>query len=173
MSRRARQPRGKHPETWPRAGSSAMSIALTVPERAQRVVASDLEISILGSCEYPSPLAERLSQASVHYVGQADRVLLDDRLSRVSEHREDLSRAPAFELAGPRHRVFFDPETLRCGIVTCGGLFAGLHNGSPGPVSEPQHGLAGRKNAGSRYVYERLVSRLCHEPIHFMPSSIA
>jgi len=49
-----------------------MSIALTVPERAQRVVASDLEISILGSCAYPSPLAERLSQAAVHYVGQAE-----------------------------------------------------------------------------------------------------
>ena len=55
--------------------SNRMSIALTVPERAQRVVASDLEISILGPCEFPSPLADRLSQAAVHYVGQADRVL--------------------------------------------------------------------------------------------------
>src|SRR5450432_680912 len=113
-----------------------MSIALTVPERAQRVVASDLEINILGSCEYPSPLADRLSEAAVHYVGQADRVLLDDRLSRVSEYREDLTRAPAFELAGPRHRVFFDPAKLRCGIVSCGGLCPGLNNVIRGLVLE-------------------------------------
>ncbi len=77
-----------------------MSIALTVPERAQRVVASDLEINILGPCEFPSPLADRLSQAAVHYVGQAERVLLDDRLSRLTEFKDDLTRAPAFELAG-------------------------------------------------------------------------
>ena len=40
-----------------------MSIALTVPERAQRVVASDLEIKILGACDYPSPLASASSRA--------------------------------------------------------------------------------------------------------------
>jgi len=52
---------------FPYISASAMSLALTVPERAQRVVASDLEISILGRCEHPSPLAERLSQAAHRY----------------------------------------------------------------------------------------------------------
>src|SRR6478752_4829302 len=131
--------------------SSPMSIALTVPERAQRVVASDLEISILGPCEFPSPLADRLSQAAVHYVGQADRVLLDDRLSRLTEFKEDLSRAPAFELAGPRHRIFFDPGKLKCGIVTCGGLCPGLNNVVRGLVLELNHGYGVEEIVGFRY----------------------
>ena len=29
---------------------------------------------------------------------------------------------PAFETAGPRENLFFDPKNLTCGIVTCGGL---------------------------------------------------
>jgi hypothetical protein len=45
------------------------------------VVPADLEIRILGDCEYPSPLAH-LAQPAIRFVGQADRVLLDDRVSR-------------------------------------------------------------------------------------------
>src|SRR5450432_693321 len=148
-----------------------MSIALTVPERAQRVVASDLEINILGSCEYPSPLADRLSEAAVHYVGQADRVLLDDRLSRVSEYREDLTRAPAFELAGPRHRVFFDPAKLRCGIVTCGGLCPGLNNVIRGLVLELTQSYGVTQIFGFRYGYEGLCNG--REPVPLSPAVVA
>jgi 6-phosphofructokinase 1 len=35
---------------------------------------------------------------------------------------------PSFELAGPRDKVYFDPDALRCGIVTCGGLCPGLND---------------------------------------------
>ena len=87
-----------------------MAIGLTEHERARRVVAADLEIDILGACHYPSPLAERLAHSTIHYVGQADRVLLDDRLSQLVEQNVELSRAPAVELAGPRHQVFFQPS---------------------------------------------------------------
>ena len=80
-----------------------MAIGLTVPQRTRRVVASDLEIRILGECKYPSPLADRLAASAIHFVGRADRVLLDDRLSQLTEYCVDISHAPAFELAGPRH----------------------------------------------------------------------
>lgn len=87
-----------------------MALALTVPQRTERVVASDLEIRILGTCRYPSPLQHRLAQNAIHYVGKADRVLLDDRLS--AQRTE--AAPPAFELAGPRNRIFFDTARLRC-----------------------------------------------------------
>ncbi|MEO6600908.1 MAG: ATP-dependent 6-phosphofructokinase [Polyangiaceae bacterium] len=150
-----------------------MSIALTVLERAQRVVASDLEISILGACDFPSPLAERLSDAAVHYVGQADRVLLDDRLSRLAEFADDLSKAPAFELAGPRHRVYFDPEKLKCGIVTCGGLCPGLNNVVRGLVLELNHGYGVRQIIGFRYGYQGMIPRYGHQPMALTPESVA
>jgi 6-phosphofructokinase 1 len=148
-----------------------MSIALTVPERAGRVVASDLEVRILGQCRFSSPLLDRLSRDAIHYVGQADRVLLDDRLSKVLG--EDVPSAPAFELAGPRDKTFFDVNKLACGIVTCGGLCPGVNNVLRGVVLELTHGYGVRKILGFRYGYEGLVKARGHEPIVLSPEYVA
>jgi 6-phosphofructokinase 1 len=150
-----------------------MTVALTVPQRTRRVVSADPEIRILGPCNYPSPLADRLAQSTIHYVGKADRVLLDDRLSNVADYRDDLSLAPAFELAGPRHRVFFDPRKLVCGIVTCGGLCPGLNNVVRGLVLELIQGYGVEQILGFRYGYEGLVRRFGHEPMPLTPESVA
>src|SRR5579872_1109317 len=123
-------------------------IALTVPERTGRVVAEDVEVKILGGCVYPSPLQHRLARPAIHYVGKADRVPLDDRLSKITEFRNDLSRAPAFELAGPRDHVYFDPRNLRCGIVTCGGLCPGINNVVRGLVLELTQGYGVEQISG-------------------------
>ena len=34
---------------------------------------------------------------------------------------------PAFEKAGPREKIYFDPKKLKCAMVTCGGLCPGLN----------------------------------------------
>ena len=150
-----------------------MAIGLTEHERARRVVAADLEIDILGACQYPSPLAERLAQSTIHYVGQADRVLLDDRLSQLVEQHAELTRAPAFELAGPRHQVFFQPSKLRCGIVTCGGLCPGLNNVVRGLVVELTHGYGVAQIFGFRYGYEGLVRRHGIGPVRLTPTVVS
>ena len=150
-----------------------MSLGLTEHERARRVVAADLEIDILGACAYPSPLAERLAQATIHYVGQADRVLLDDRLSQVLEQNAQPGKAPTFELAGPRHQVFFQPGRLKCGIVTCGGLCPGLNNVVRGLVVELTHGYGVGQIYGFRYGYEGLVRRHGLGPVRLTPTVVS
>jgi 6-phosphofructokinase 1 len=35
---------------------------------------------------------------------------------------------PLIEKAGPRERIFFDPQKTRAGVVTCGGLCPGINN---------------------------------------------
>jgi len=150
-----------------------MAIGLSVPERARRVVNTDLEIAILGPCSYPSPLAQRLSHAAIHYVGKADRVLLNDRLSQVMEHEAELAAIPAFELAGPRHRLYFDPSRLRAGIVTCGGLCPGLNNVIRGIVLELTHGYGVNHVLGFRYGYEGMVRRHGHGPVRLNPTTVA
>jgi 6-phosphofructokinase 1 len=149
-----------------------MALSLTVPQRTGRVVASDLDIKVLGSCTHRSPLTDRLAQAAIHYVGQADRVLLDDRASKVLEHRDDLSRAPSFELAGPRDHIFFDTSRLRCGIVTCGGLCPGVNNVVRGLVLELTHSYKVADILGFRYGYEGLVGRFGHEPVKLTPDAV-
>ncbi len=145
------------------------ALGLTVPQRAGRVVASDLEIKVLGPCRYTSPLAVRLAGMGVHYVGQADRVLLDDRLSNATG---DPSRAPAFELAGPRDRIYFDTSKLRCAIVTCGGLCPGLNNVVRGIVLELYRGYGVEHVLGFRYGFHGL-GRDGLEPIPLTPASVA
>jgi 6-phosphofructokinase 1 len=148
-------------------------IGLTVPERTERVVADDVEVKILGACRYPSPLNDRLARSAIHYVGKADRVPLDDRMSKIGEYCDDLSRAPAFELAGPRDHIFFDPKQLRCGIVTCGGLCPGINNVIRGLVLELTQGYGVEQIFGFRYGYAGLVKGLGEEPIRLMPATVA
>jgi 6-phosphofructokinase 1 len=149
-----------------------MALALTVPQRTGRVVATDLDVRVLGPCRYPSPLAHRLAKAAVHYVGNADRVLLDDRQSALVAHREEPLRAPAFELAGPRDRVYFETEGLKCAIVTCGGLCPGVNNVIRGLVLELTQGYGVEDILGFRYGYRGLAAD-GPEPVHLTPSTVA
>ena len=144
---------------------------LTVPERTARVEASDLEIKTLGPCRFESPVASRLGQAAVHHVGRAERLLLDDRFSRVIS--EGYSSLPTFELAGPRDRIFFDPAKLRCGIVTCGGLCPGINNVVRGLVLELTHAYGVNEIFGFRYGFEGMVARFGHTPLRLGPELVA
>jgi 6-phosphofructokinase 1 len=75
-----------------------------------------MEITHLGEPRFPSPV-----KRIVH-----DHIRLPERILNDPDSTEssDLS----FEVAGPRSRIFFDPENTRAGIVTCGGLCPGLNN---------------------------------------------
>ena len=79
----------------------------------------------------------------------------------------------AFELAGPRNKVFFDQRTVGCGIVTCGGLCPGINNVVRGIVLEIARGYGVKRILGFRYGYEGLISRFGHEPVTLTPESVA
>jgi 6-phosphofructokinase 1 len=84
--------------------------------------------------------------------------LLDDRLSAAVDNRGQPERLPAFELAGPRDKIYFDPKKLRCGIVTCGGLCPGVNNVVRGIVRELHDGYGIEEVLGIRYGYQGLAS---------------
>ncbi len=150
-----------------------MAIALTVPQRTQRVVPGDLDVRILGSCRYPSPLTHRLARSAIHYVGKADRVLLDNRVSGIAEHGGDATQTPSFELGGPRDHIFFDTSKLRCGIVTCGGLCPGINNVVRGLVLELTGSYGVTEILGFRYGYSGLVGSLAREPVRLDRTVVA
>ena len=72
---------------------------------------------------------------------------------------------PAFELAGPRERIYFNPAALKCGIVTCGGLCPGLNDVIRSLVFclHEKYGVA--KVYGFKFGYEGLVERSALTPI--------
>jgi 6-phosphofructokinase 1 len=66
--------------------------------------------------------------SGVEFVGQDDHVLYHTDPQKIEPYFNADQKPPAFELAGPRHHIYFDPAKLNCGIVTCGGLCPGLND---------------------------------------------
>ncbi|HEX7954478.1 MAG TPA: ATP-dependent 6-phosphofructokinase [Burkholderiales bacterium] len=134
--------------------------------------AADVAIKDLGKCLLPSPVVAHLGEGAVVYVGAAEKVLVDDRMSVIRTHAAQAATLPAFELAGPRNKIFFDPRTVGCGIVTCGGLCPGINNVIRGIVLELARGYGVKRILGFRFGYEGLISRFGHEPMHLTPESV-
>lgn len=98
----------------------------------------DLRVRQLGECQYESPFSEMVAgkQTSPHYVAEGDRVLLEDTVSMLAKHNRPPNEVPSFEAAGPRRKIYFDPEHVTAGVVTCGGLCPGLNDVIRGIVQE-------------------------------------
>jgi 6-phosphofructokinase 1 len=140
---------------------------------AGQITADDVAIKDLGKCLLPSPVVAHLGESAVVFVGAAEKVLVDDRVSVMRAHGGQAMALPAFELAGPRNKIFFDPRTMGCGIVTCGGLCPGINNVVRGIVLELARGYGARRILGFRYGYEGLISRFGHQPLHLNAESVS
>jgi 6-phosphofructokinase 1 len=90
----------------------------------------DLNVKALGPCRIDSPLAGLLNGRahSFHNVDESDKVLFDDTVSALASRATGCEHLPAFEPAGPRRKIFFDPSKTRAAIVTCGGLCPGFND---------------------------------------------
>jgi 6-phosphofructokinase 1 len=112
-----------------------------------------LNIATLGATEYTSPLP--MSFVSGDNVGD----FVSDRLRLAYEPRfipGEKGRELSFELAGPRHKLFFDPAETCAAIVTCGGLCPGINNIIRGLVQELLLNYGIKRVLGIRYGYQGL-----------------
>ena len=116
----------------------------------------------LGEAVLPSPLQK---QSGRSFVPAARRVLaphmiedLDGMLGRGDE-------VPTFEASGAREKIYFDPQSLKCGIVTCGGLCPGLNDVVRALVRTLRHSYGVTDVTGFRYGYQGLSKSPFAEPI--------
>ncbi|HEY1960592.1 MAG TPA: ATP-dependent 6-phosphofructokinase [Polyangiaceae bacterium] len=86
-----------------------------------------------------------------------------------------LSRAVAdslaFECAGPRAKLFFDPAVTRVGVVTCGGLCPGTNNVLRALLLELHHNYGVREVLGFRYGLRGIVDAGI-EPLRLTPETV-
>ncbi len=141
------------------------------PLPSTRMTPADVAIKTLGPCQHPTPVLDHLGAEALFFVGKADKVLVNDTLSEVSQ--TPLSELAAFELAGPRDKIYFEPSKITCGIVTCGGLCPGLNNVIRGIVLELAHGYGVERVLGFRYGYEGLIDGVGVEPYNLTAESVA
>jgi 6-phosphofructokinase 1 len=80
------------------------------------------KIANLGRCQVDSPL--NIS----NYVNDNDRILFHARLADYLEIKTSAGKPLSIEPAGPRKKIFFDPDQTKAAIVTCGGLCPGIND---------------------------------------------
>ena len=129
---------------------------------------SDLDFTIaqLGERRIRSPMS------GVRFTSEDERILYHSRLEDLEVWLKEGADPPAMELAGPRETLFFDPSTLACGLVTCGGLCPGLNDVIRAIVLSLHHHYGVKAIYGFRFGYEGLVGRHGHAPLELTPDAV-
>lgn len=128
----------------------------------------DLAIDTLGVPKIDSPLIE----GGRGFVDDSEKILLYTHSEDLKTSNDYGTEPPMFERAGPRRNIFFEPEKLTCGIVTCGGLCPGLND----VIRTITLSLLWQYNVkavyGFRYGYMGLTSKAPEEPVILTPESV-
>ena len=126
----------------------------------------DFTIERLGECRFPSPMRK------MRFTGDGERIMYHSRFEELVPYIAAGAEPPSIELAGPRESIFFDPATVACGIVTCGGLCPGINDVIRAVVLSLCHHYGVGKVYGFRFGYEGLVKRHGHTPIDLTPEGV-
>jgi 6-phosphofructokinase 1 len=129
--------------------------------------AADFDVQRLGACRIQSPIS------GAHFVNEGDRVVLHSNPDLIKAMFETDGGLLAFEKAGPREAIYFDPSKLKCGIVTCGGLCPGLNDVIRAVVLSLYHNYKVRAVFGFPYGFEGLTYRHGHAPVELSPSTVS
>ncbi len=80
---------------------------------------------------------------------------------------------PAFEPAGPRRKIFFDPSKTRAAIVTCGGLCPGFNDVIRSLVLELYKSYGVHKVYGFCNGYQGFIAKYRRPVLDLSPASVA
>jgi 6-phosphofructokinase 1 len=106
------------------------------------------------------------------FTDEIRRVLLSSDAHTLRASVDNNSTPPSFEPAGPRPKVFFDVESLGCGIVTCGGLCPGLNDVIRSLVLTLKYQYGVTRILGFRYGFSGLSSRRPAEPLELTTATV-
>jgi 6-phosphofructokinase 1 len=126
----------------------------------------DFGIDTLGEPRIASPMS------GVQFVDEDDYVLYHTNPKRIEPFFKAGQKPPAFETAGPRNKIYFDPSKLKCGIVTCGGLCPGLNDVIRAIVMGLYYHYGVKTVFGFPYGYEGLSYKYGHAPIDLNPDVV-
>ncbi len=127
---------------------------------------SDWGIRKLGTCRVESPMKTN------QFIEDTDNVLYHRRLSEITSFLDSGKTPPAFEVAGPREKIYFDPSKLKCGVVTCGGLCPGLNDVVRAVVLGLSYHYGVKSIFGFRYGFEGLTYRYGHPTVDLNPDTV-
>ena len=80
-------------------------------------------IKTVGECKIASPLDK-----TSPFVTDASQILYEHDMADIRAGVEKDNKVYAFQKAGPREKIFFDPSWCKAAILTAGGICPGLNN---------------------------------------------
>ncbi|MCU0598364.1 MAG: ATP-dependent 6-phosphofructokinase [Desulfobacterales bacterium] len=133
----------------------------------------DTTIESIGEPKIDSPILKEPGGVSLEiFKSDEDRILIDVSAINNMEMIKSGNTPPAFELAGPRKKIFFDTSKLKCAITTCGGLCPGLNNVIRAIVLELYYRYKVRHIYGIRYGLQGFIPEFGHELMELTPDSV-
>ncbi|MGA7216279.1 MAG: ATP-dependent 6-phosphofructokinase, partial [Terrimicrobiaceae bacterium] len=134
----------------------------------------DLAIKALGERTIDSPLDAYFREVGKKHAFYGDdaRVLLDHDLATIRHTFETGAEPLCFEAAGPRRKIFFQPENTICAIVTCGGLCPGLNDVIRSIVMQAYYRYGVPRTLGIPYGFEGLIPDYGHRLINLTPGYV-
>ena len=134
----------------------------------------DTTIPVLGESKIISPIltSGRYSHPQC-FVSDRQHVMIAVDPDQVKTLFDRGGTIPAFEMAGAREKIYFDPSKLRCALVTCGGLCPGLNDIIRAIVLELSFGYGVRHIYGVRYGLEGLMPKFGHDLMTLTPAVVA
>ncbi|WP_061215791.1 ATP-dependent 6-phosphofructokinase [Leptospira santarosai] len=128
----------------------------------------ETRIRNFGECSIPSPANYE------HYTSDSSRLIFKTVFQSEEDWNSYVKSNPDFfEQAGPREKIYFPPEEVTAGIVTCGGLCPGINDVVRGIVMELYYRYGVSRILGFPYGYRGLVKKYSHEPIELTPEKVA
>src|SRR4029077_10927433 len=98
---------------------------------------------------------------------------VNDRYDRIAPELAAGQTLPAFEMAGPREKIYFEPEKTACAIVTCGGLCPGLNDVIRAIVMQLTYLYGVTRIYGIRYGYEGFIPDLRPTVMPLKPGNVS
>ncbi len=130
-------------------------------------------IETLGEAKIDSPFLKEIKGGSEEIFKTDDeRILLDVSAARVAQTIQNGTAPAAFELAGPRRKIYFDTSKLKCALVTCGGLCPGLNNVIRSIVLELYYRYNVKLIYGIRYGLQGFIPKYGHDLITLNPEKV-
>lgn len=133
----------------------------------------DTRIDALGEPKIDSPLLKSgQTWAGDVFVDEDSRVLIHVNEKHIQRMMDEGKRPPAFEMAGPRRTIYFDPSKVRCALVTCGGLCPGLNDIIRSIVLELYHRYGVKKIYGIKYGLQGFIPEYGHDVMEMHPENV-
>lgn len=133
---------------------------------------SDFLIPKLGTPKITSPysLSKMVGDLIANYVHEDEFIIYD--VHATPQKTITYEKQNLLEKAGPREKIYFDPQKVHAAIVTCGGLCPGINSVIRSIVMTLWHQYGVRHISGIKYGYQGLLSENNYPVVELNPEKI-